>query len=235
MNKIDFIKYEPPYGGQAFKKRGIKLGYEMFIIFLNKLTNKKNIDSMDLTIFEENKYKNDDNYESSAYVNQAIQLFGLSEKKLWCSNIDNNQKENEYSYTWSIKDDDFMKCINFAENQKPFPKYWIGPIQISISVDFTWKLYNIPKEQIIVDYFSNNHTILTLSKTNSIIMDFIFPFKTLNNKFYNLYNQIIADLPVNLSINKFRHYIPNKQNTDYKVRKLSKELINDFSNNITFS
>jgi hypothetical protein len=63
--------------------------------------------------------------------------------------------------------------------------------------------------------------MLFLSKRNTIISDFIFPFETINMDFISFYKELIKKLPIDLSIKKFRHYIPTKDWKKYNVKKLS--------------
>ncbi|MFW5804291.1 MAG: hypothetical protein ACOCWG_03560 [bacterium] len=227
MNKIKLLKYDPPYGGQSFKKRGIRNGYEIFNKFLESLTTPVEDFEMELTIFEEPKNKINSNYSCKKYVESASKIFGKGEYSEWLNNI-NNPNDKEYYYKWKINKDDFEVCIDFVDRIKPFPKYYIGPIQISISYWFNWKNYILKKQLFVSDYFSKNHLNLFLSKTNTIIPDFIFPFDTINPEFVEIYRSIINFLPIDLSIKKFRHYLPTKNEKDYIVRKLTSQEILEF-------
>jgi len=227
MEKINVLKYDPPYGGQSFKKIGPKYGFSIFMDFVSRFTIPTDETEMELKIFEENNKKLT-NYASAQYIKNASELFGMGKRIEWLNNT-SDPHHNEYCFEWKISEEKFETCINFLEEIKPFPKYYIGPIQISISYWFKWKKYNYGKELFISDFFSMNHINLFLSKTNSIILDLNFPNELINTKFIDFYNNILEILPVELPVKRFRHYLPTKDEKNYRIKKLTTEELEIFN------
>jgi hypothetical protein len=193
MDKIQLLKYDPPYGGQAFNIKGIKNGFDTLNKFINSFTFLTNVIEMELTIFEE-IYTKTDNYKSNEYIKLANELFGIGNKSQWLNNISNNDL-NEYCLKWNIDKSKFDTCIDFVDTINPFPKYYIGTIQISVSYWFKWEKFNFENDLFVNDFFSQNHIMLFLSKRNSIISDFIFPFETINMEFISFYKELVKKLP----------------------------------------
>jgi hypothetical protein len=226
MNKVKIFKYEPPYGGQSFKIKGSKNGFNTLMNFVNHLTIQTDEMEMELKVFEEVSNKST-NYVSTEYINKANNLFGTGEKLEWLNNI-YNPDHKEYCFQWKIQNNDFESCIDYFDQIKPFPKYYIGPIQISVSYWFKWKKYNLEDDLFINKYFSQNHITLFLSKTNTIIPNLNFPIETINPEFISLYKDILEIIPIEMPVKKFRHYLPTKDEKDYRVKKLSMDELTRF-------
>jgi hypothetical protein len=225
MAKIKLLKYDPPYGGQSLKLNGIKKGFDFFNDFCNGFTIPVDETEMELIIHEEVSGKTNV-YKSNEYIKLANKLFDSGNKSQWLNNI--NTGDKEYRYEWKINKLEYERCINFVDSIKPFPKYYIGPIEITISYWFKWKKYNYEKSLFVSDYFSKNHLMLYLSKTNSIIANFIFPFEAIETEFVDFYKNLKEKIPFDLSIKHFRHYNPTKDEMNYKINKLSLEEITIF-------
>jgi hypothetical protein len=220
--KKTFIKYEPPYGGQAYKVKGIIEGLRKLEEFNNKFCVRTKIKG-NLIIYE-GQNGNEYNYLSKKLLDLAFDKFGIVEKLATIQSI-SNENDKEYTYTWKFEEENIMEYINFMESIMPLPKYYIEPVSITLSYNFEWKeengtILNYEKEAFINSYFEKNHIILHLSKNNSIILDLIFPFENESSEFVNYCKKIEESLPVKLDMKKMRYYIPNKQQSNYILRKL---------------
>jgi hypothetical protein len=220
--KKSFIKYDPPYGGQSYKKKGILTGYQSIKEFMNKCTDTSEFEYIYLKLYE-NREIHGYKYSSDYYLNQIQLLFGIVEKQATIQSI-HDKNDCEYSYEWKINKNKIYSAIELYNSFSPIPKYIIDPLSITLSSDFCWKddngkILNYDKEEYLNPYFSKSHFTLHLSRTNSIIVDLIFPFENDCNDFRKHINFILEYIPIELKESRMRIYYPAKNNENYRVRK----------------
>ncbi|GHU73608.1 hypothetical protein FACS189450_13720 [Spirochaetia bacterium] len=219
MDKRDFIKYHSAYGGQSYKQNNKRKAFSEIINFLEKHTIYKMPENIMMKIYETPDIEND-----SILIKNFEEIFGIGSRILWSKN---NESGNElYCWEWKLKFDDIEKCLMWFEKQKQFSKYFMHPTLI-INFDFQWKnketgdlMSYQDGKYFDNDYNSKSHLLIMFSKTNTIILDFNFPFENITKEFIALKEEILKYLPIELKDNNFRILKLCKDGKTYKQNKI---------------
>ncbi len=217
-----FIKYDPPYGGQAFKKRGVAPSFRIISDFMKQYTDTPKFSYADIKLFK-GRSKNEYGYDSRIYLEQLQSNFGKVDPRTSIQSI-HDQNDFDESYEWRIQENDIDEAVSIVSSFEPIPKYVVDPLSICLSSSFQFvndagKIINYKSDEFVNNYFSKSHFTLHLSRINSIIIDFIFPFENDCTEFRTILANIIHILPIDLKSTRLRIYTPTKRMDTYKVRK----------------
>lgn len=184
-------------------------------------------DGLDLVLFEESV--DEPFYRSSRFLASMEGRFGEVKRRQWLSGV-----REEYCYQWRLADKQLGEAVTFLREHQPWPKYYIGPVQLKLSYDFRWV---DPDSGVVLEGQAaelRTHSIQALSNLlvflepqSAAILTARFPFEQPNPGFVSYLARVSPLLPIRLLPKHLRAWIPSKRlrPTGYTVRKLDPALI----------
>ncbi len=217
-----FILYSLPKSRttQALNGKKIEKAWESIKLFLATSTTA-NI-TLPTSIYMMGYSASEEFGESSILADQVIgkahEAFGVGEISPMSYHYPSGIPSKQIKVKWDLSSNDLSKSLDYIIMGQPWPKYYMGPLELILSYDF--KLIDpISKIELPNQQFESS-ILIWLSRSNCISPDLYFPFEQPDNNFENYISKVEPFLPFKLERKYLRLGRANKKGTANMYSKL---------------
>jgi hypothetical protein len=217
-----FIVYDLPKSRttQALNGKKIEKAWESIGLFLANATTA-NID-LPTSIYMMGYSASEEFAESPGLADKVLEdakkSFGIGEFAPISYHYPSGVPSKQIKIKWDLTSNDLSKSINHMIKGQPWPKYYMGPLELILSYDF--KLIDPITKVELRDQQFESSILIWLSRSNSISPNLYFPFEEPNDSFWNYVNKIDSFLPFKLERKYLRLGRANKKGTANIYSKL---------------
>lgn len=214
--------------GQAVYPKEIGKALDQIDFFLEKYANYEVFGTIDINL--QLSFNHDSTIET--LIENITQTFGQVDDTMEPS------EKNSCGYAiWKITSSEIDRVKSFVlSNKKTFKSVNKGRILISINYLFKWKS-NIIDSNKIVSFDGDDLNCHDLQSMLTVYVEknpfiqplLIFPFSIEDKTNWKVLKTILEDCPFKVNFNNFKKQIKTKKSQSFLTRKISKELIEEFT------
>jgi hypothetical protein len=204
---------------QALIGRRIRKAFDNASSFIENCTTAKTNqpDSLRLTAYSA-FWEDESTRYSEDLINNTTKKFGEGLGKPSGLVYPSEQSHEQKIIEWNLNPTDLYHAIEFLDQNAPFPKFNLGPIELIIIYNF--KLIDLLSNTELPDQQQTSNILIWLSRSNCCIMTLCFPFESADKRFYDYLNRLTPFLPCKLEQKYLRLVQPNKNNILNKFTKI---------------